>query len=577
MGKKNRAKQSGKPGGAMLRHKKELVKMAADLFKLCVMSPSTQDEWEYYLKVHTAVENFSQKQKNVSDPPVVQPIDRTTAIPKFKSWLKEHGVEYSAIDIQEVSEEEGFGVIALQDIEIKCPLVTIPRKAMMTYEDAKSSYLAGLIEGNEVLSVMPNVCLALYLHCERFTLNSKYQPYIDMIPQEFNTILYFKPHEMKYLKGTAALSVAINQFKSIVRQFALLYQVFNGSHQKEDVEKLPLQARNAFTFDTYRWCASAVTTRQNKIPTHVGDVLGDLDENSTLALIPMWDMFNHAIGPLSTAYNALTRGIECLAMQDFKTGEQVKICYGARTNSDLLIHNGFVMKESPFDKVRIHLGVSQKDPLYSLKAKLLEKLNVEVSGQFAVCSMDNSLPTSPQLLVFLRVFHMNEEELRSWLEKQKNELSSLREIYISGEVKFKSDVKVWEFLENRVKLLLMGFKKIGDNIEEMMEDKSLTHRSKLALQFRIEEHRILSACVNFCRQIRNALENRSSGELMEDSVVMYTNKNPSQLEEEKDSTTLESEGQDGAKGLNVDINKIDINANNSVEEISHDPDTWVYD
>jgi len=33
MGKKNRAKQSGKPSSALLKGKRELLKMAADLFK----------------------------------------------------------------------------------------------------------------------------------------------------------------------------------------------------------------------------------------------------------------------------------------------------------------------------------------------------------------------------------------------------------------------------------------------------------------------------------------------------------------------------------------------------------------
>uniref|UniRef100_H2YBU5 protein-histidine N-methyltransferase n=1 Tax=Ciona savignyi TaxID=51511 RepID=H2YBU5_CIOSA len=355
MGKKSRAKQSGKAGSAMIRHKKELLKMASDIFKLCVQSPSSQNQWDYYLEVRNAVQVFQLKQKAAFDPPVLPPTDRSSAIPKFKEWLKEQGANYSSIDIQHISSEEGFGIVALEDIEIKSLIMAVPRHAMMTYEDAKTSYLADLIAGNEVLSVMPNVCLALYLHCEKFSPTSKFKPYIDMIPLEFNTTLYFEPDELKYLKGSASLSGAINQYKSIVRQFALLYQVFNGSHQKADVEKIPIQAREAFTFDAYRWCVSAITTRQNKLPTHIGQVVGDLDKNSTLALIPLWDMFNHAVGPLSTAYNSETSAIECLAMQDFKMGEQVKICYGSRTNSDLLIHNGFVLRDSPFDKVKMHL------------------------------------------------------------------------------------------------------------------------------------------------------------------------------------------------------------------------------
>ena len=39
-----------------------------------------------------------------------------------------------------------------------------------------------LIAGNEVLSVMPNVCLALFLHFEKYNPESKYKPYLGELP-----------------------------------------------------------------------------------------------------------------------------------------------------------------------------------------------------------------------------------------------------------------------------------------------------------------------------------------------------------------------------------------------------------
>lgn len=89
-------------------------------------------------------------------------------------------------------------------------------------------------------------------------------------------------------------------------------------------------------------------TRQNTIP---------FDEDYH-ALIPVWDMCNHSNGTvrlrisndfrqnqikifqISTAYNPVLDRSECLALKNFKAGEQLFISYGARSNADLFVHNG---------------------------------------------------------------------------------------------------------------------------------------------------------------------------------------------------------------------------------------------
>uniref|UniRef100_H2YBU4 Rubisco LSMT substrate-binding domain-containing protein n=1 Tax=Ciona savignyi TaxID=51511 RepID=H2YBU4_CIOSA len=203
--------------------------------------------------------------------------------------------------------------------------------------------------------------------------------------------------------------------------------------------------------------------------------------------------------------------------------------------------------------------------------------------------MDNSLPTSPQLLVFLRVFRMTQDDLATWLMKEDSELTPLREIYISEESKFKNDVHMWEYLENRVKLLLMAFENIGEgDIETMLEDSSLSHRSKLALQLRAEEKRILSACVTFCHQFRHALDSqtfRTSGFCTEsDSMVMHDGKDPTVMRQENGNEPEKLPV--AAAEPNVDSNTNTTNAfaeedlknlNVRANEISLNPDTWMYD
>lgn len=81
-------------------------------------------------------------------------------------------------------------------------------------------------------------------------------------------------------------------------------------------------------------------TRQNLIPIVTSAIDGDNVPITKPALIPFWDMANHANGHITTTYNLEQRQVESLAMSNFKKGEQIFIYYGNRNNTDLLVHNG---------------------------------------------------------------------------------------------------------------------------------------------------------------------------------------------------------------------------------------------
>lgn len=56
----------------------------------------------------------------------------------------------------------------------------------------------------------------------------------------------------------------------------------------------------------------------NQIPTEDGSRV-------TLALIPLWDMCNHTNGLITTGYNLEDDRCECVALRDFRAGEQIYI------------------------------------------------------------------------------------------------------------------------------------------------------------------------------------------------------------------------------------------------------------
>jgi len=66
-----------------------------------------------------------------------------------------------------------------------------------------TSSLGTLITNDQLLRSMPNIALALFLIHEQS--QSKWKPYIDILPNHFNTPLYFDYDQLNRLKPSAAL------------------------------------------------------------------------------------------------------------------------------------------------------------------------------------------------------------------------------------------------------------------------------------------------------------------------------------------------------------------------------------
>lgn len=72
---------------------------------------------------------------------------------------------------------------------------------------------------------MGNIALAFHLLCERANPNSFWQPYIQTLPSEYDTPLYFEEDEVRYLQSTQALHDVFSQYKNTARQYAYFYKV----------------------------------------------------------------------------------------------------------------------------------------------------------------------------------------------------------------------------------------------------------------------------------------------------------------------------------------------------------------
>ncbi|XP_062824525.1 actin-histidine N-methyltransferase [Anolis carolinensis] len=486
MGKKSRVKtQKSGTGATAAVSPKEMLNLISELLQKCSSpTPGPGKEWEEYQQIRALVERIRKKQKGLS---VVFDGKREDYFTELIKWARENGAYTEGFEVANFG-DEGFGLRATREIKGEELFLWVPRKMLMTVESAKNSVLGSLYSQDRILQAMGNITLAFHLLCERCNPSSFWLPYIQTLPSEYNTPLYFEEEEVQYLQSTQAILDVFSQYKNTARQYAYFYKVIQ-THP--NASKLPL--KDSFTYDDYRWAVSSVMTRQNQIPAEDGSRV-------TLALIPLWDMCNHTNGLITTGYNLEDDRCECVALQDFKAGEQIYIFYGTRSNAEFVIHSGFFFDNNSHDRVKIKLGVSKSDRLYAMKAEVLARAGIPTSSVFALHATEP--PISAQLLAFLRVFCMTEDELKEHLIGE----HAIDRIFTLGNSEFPvswdNEVKLWTFLEARASLLLKTYKTTVSEDKAFLGTQDLTCNATMAIKLRLGEKEILE------KAIKSAAANR---------------------------------------------------------------------
>ncbi|KAK9891638.1 hypothetical protein WA026_015602 [Henosepilachna vigintioctopunctata] len=163
----------------------------------------------------------------------------------FTDWLKSNGAIFNGCSIADFPGYD-LGLKADVDVTYGTLFIAVPTKLMMRIESAKKSILKNLISKHQILKDMENVTMAIYLLVEKFKNDSFYKPYIDILPRSYSTVLYFSTEELKELKGSPTLELAVGLIKNICRQYAYFHIMFD--HGDDPVSRL---LKPHFTFEEY--------------------------------------------------------------------------------------------------------------------------------------------------------------------------------------------------------------------------------------------------------------------------------------------------------------------------------------
>ncbi|EAA01259.5 AGAP002018-PA [Anopheles gambiae str. PEST] len=417
---------------------------------------------------------------------------RMETVAHFMRWAVERGCQVENVRVAEHAEYGGLGLESCGPIPAGECIITVPR-SMFFYVTNEPRYrqLLELMPG-AMMSEQGNIMLALALIMERFRAKSDWKPYLDLLPDRYTTPLYYTTEDMGELAETDAFLPALKLCKHIARQYGFIRRFV-----QEKVDEL----RDCFTYDVFRWAVSTVMTRQNKVPVNLAEFDG---MDHTLALIPLWDMANHAFPDTAnetrcvaeTCYNATNEQLECSLTREVSDIASVPIfiVYGTRTDAEFLVHNGFVCPRNPHANVQKRFTLVPAIPLYKERAHLLELLGMPTTGTFSFgparepAAATTTTPISQELISLARVSSMTAKELDEYTAMKETQRQTLRTYQALLPAELCARTERW--LATVMKIMLLRYPTTIEQDEALLKTNR-HHIRRLLIEYRLGEKQIL--------------------------------------------------------------------------------------
>ena len=259
------------------------------------------------------------------------------------------------------SRNAGRGIIATAPIEPETELFVVPRKSIISVENSSlSSKLpqifttlkdqASINDINEDEIVLPDPWLDLILVMIYEYLQgpaSPWKPYFDIIPSNFDTLMFWTESELSELQASAVgskigRSSADEMFATkvlpVINQHSSIFYPANTPHLSDN-ELMTLAHRVGSAIMAYAFDLEKDSDENDSGDEEDGWAV-DKEGTTSMGMVPVADMLN-----ADATFNAhLNHGESALTMTSLRpiaAGEEVLNYYGPLPNSDLLRRYGY--------------------------------------------------------------------------------------------------------------------------------------------------------------------------------------------------------------------------------------------
>ncbi|EMD84936.1 hypothetical protein COCHEDRAFT_1149681 [Bipolaris maydis C5] len=452
---------------------------------------------------------------------------------RFLAWFKENGGVFrnDLLQIRDLrSKNAGRGIIAKQDIPEDTTLFTVPRNIILSTQTSDlGAKLPGIFEqhvdGNddddgdgqdhepESLDSWGSLILVMlyeYLQGDA----SPWKPYLDILPQAFETPIFWTADELKELEGTSLTTEKIGKEESdrMLRERILPIVTSHpnvffppGAPLLNEEDLLPLAHRMGSTIMAY---AFDLENEDEQSDDEEDGWIEDRDGKSLMGMVPMADMLN-----ANAEFNAHVHHGDQLQVTSLResipAGSEILNYYGPLPSSELLRRYGYVtpehhrydVAELPWSLVRTALAEElnlSEDVIADVEGEVERKLDSELE-EFFVIERDAGEPSSYGTFTQPPVLR----EVSSELEEQtKAFLKALNK----RDPKRKRGTVIYDtVLEKALRTRLGQYPTSAEQDESLISKQDLSKRHRMAVQVRLGEKRLLQEALDLVRAGKNTV------------------------------------------------------------------------
>ncbi|XP_010476435.1 PREDICTED: fructose-bisphosphate aldolase-lysine N-methyltransferase, chloroplastic [Camelina sativa] len=406
---------------------------------------------------------------------LVRPISASSSelpenVRNFWKWLGDQGVVSGKYPAEPAVVQEGLGLVARRDIGRNEVVLEIPKRLWINPETVTASKIGPLCGG-----LKPWVSVALFLVREKYSQESSWRVYLDMLPQSTDSTVFWSEEELAELKGTQLLSTTLGVKEYVENEFLKLEQ------------EILLLNKDLFssriTLDDFIWAFGILKSR----------AFSRL-RGQNLVLIPLADLINHnpAITTEDYAYEIKGAGLfsrdllfSLKSPVYVEAGQQVYIQYDLnKSNAELALDYGFVESNPNRNSYTLTIDIPESDPFYGDKLDIAETNGMGETGYFDIVD-GQTLPAG--MLQYLRLVALGGSDAFLLESIFNNTIWGHLELPVSRS----NEELICRVVRDACKSALSGFSTTIEEDEKLLEEGKLNHRLEIALKIRIGEKRVL--------------------------------------------------------------------------------------
>ncbi|PKU74769.1 fructose-bisphosphate aldolase-lysine N-methyltransferase, chloroplastic isoform X4 [Dendrobium catenatum] len=396
-----------------------------------------------------------------------------SAIADFWRWLRERGtLTQPPPPVRPAVVPEGLGLVAERDMLRNEVVVEVPKKLWINTNTVAASEI-----GPVTLGLKPWVAIALFLLREKaMGAASLWRPYLDILPPETDSPIFWSEEELSQMRGTQLLNTT----------FGVKEYVQNEFTKVEDEVILPNKHLFQKTINSsdFLWAFGILRSRA------FSGLRGD-----KLVLIPLADLINHnsSITSEDTCWEIKGKGLFSRELifslrtpASVNTGEQIYIQYDLqKSNAELALDYGFIESNNKSRELyTMTLEISESDPFYGDKLDIAESNGLGETAYFDIV-LDRPLP--PLMLPYLRLVALGGTDAFLLESLFRNTVWGHLELPVSRA----NEEMICRVIQDSCTSALSYYQTTVEEDEKLMERGGLDPRSEIAIGIRSGEKKVL--------------------------------------------------------------------------------------